>query len=183
MGKQLNGQADGLSRRAAAADADGVVVAKQLDFAFVTPIDHDGSLTRARRKRTKLGLAVISATRVNGFGIRSGARGPNLTPLPTVSPPAVLRRLLRNRIVELGITYATVDHVAGFPQRYTAKLLCEPPVRRLTMQTLLTLLDTLALVPAFQSNDIALDKLRRRHDWIPRQRNGRQYLPRDAVAS
>ena len=34
-----------------------------------------------------------------------------------------LLKVVRARIVELGIPYDTVDEIAGFPLRYTAKLL------------------------------------------------------------
>ena len=95
---------------------------------------------------------------------------------PTVTTAAELRQLLRDRVAELGITYATVDQLAGFPDRYVSRLLCEPPARNITIPTLITLLETLAL--KFTSDDVTLGKLRRRRDWVRRRREGPQYLPR-----
>jgi hypothetical protein len=40
-----------------------------------------------------------------------------------------LRAILRARFTELGVSFETVDNVAGLPQRYTAKVLGLQPTR------------------------------------------------------
>lgn len=94
-----------------------------------------------------------------------------------ITSSADLRRLIRERIVQLGITYAVVDQVAGLPARYCSKILSEPPARNITVPVLLTLLGAIGL--SFVRDDETIVKLSQRHDWIPRQRNGPQYLPRN----
>ena len=44
---------------------------------------------------------------------------------------AAVRRVFRDRIQALGITYATVDGIAGLADGYTAKVLSEPPAREM----------------------------------------------------
>lgn len=153
---------------------------EQLDFGLVSPIGHDEPLTRSRRSPGKRGNAPSSGTRVSGFGIRATVHGHE--PSNVVTHCAELRRLARTRIDELGITYASVDELAGFPDRYTSRLLCEPPMRKLTVNSMFALFGALALFPSFESDDATLARLRQRPDWIPRRRNGPQYVPRKTVA-
>jgi hypothetical protein len=151
----------------------------QLAFGFAAPILPDGTLTRDPRRRKKSGITAVSANQVNGFGIRSAIRGLDL-PGAAVNHAADLRRLIRKRIVELGITYSTVDSVAGLPSRYCSKLLCEPPLRNLTVPTLILLFGALGLRLA--SDEATVAKLRQRHDWMPRRLDGPQYMPRDVTS-
>lgn len=44
--------------------------------------------------------------------------------------------VIRARINELGITYETVDELAGLPTRYTSKCLCVPPKKRYSIFSL-----------------------------------------------
>lgn len=126
-------------------------------------------------------MAQLADKKPNSRAMFNGLR--DIGPSNVVTHSAELRRLARNRIVELGITYATVDELAGFPQRYTSKLLCDPPLHKLTADTMFALLGALALLPRLEPDDITLAKLRQRSEWIPRRRNGPQYVPRGAVAT
>jgi hypothetical protein len=81
----------------------------------------------------------------------------------------------RARIAELDITYDSVDELAGFPARFTGKLLAEPPMRGLTVATMFALLGALALDPVIEPNNERLEKLRRRTEWMQTRRAGPQY--------
>jgi hypothetical protein len=56
-----------------------------------------------------------------------------------------LLRVLRQRMVELQFTFEVIDHLSGFHQGYAAKLLANPPQKRLGHFSLFLLLQTLAL--------------------------------------
>jgi hypothetical protein len=88
-----------------------------------------------------------------------------------------LVELIRQRIDELGISYETVDIIAGFSPRYTSKLLCNPPIRGLTVYSLFSFLGAIALAPTFQPDDAQLERLRRHSQWRLRQCKGPQYRP------
>jgi hypothetical protein len=57
-----------------------------------------------------------------------------------------LRAILRARFTELGVSFETVDHVAGLPQRYTAKVLGLQPTRNFGQISLDALLGTAAIM-------------------------------------
>ena len=78
--------------------------------------------------------------------------------------------VIRDRIVELDITYRTVDALAGFTETYTSKLLCNPPLKRMSVDSLFSILGALALVPKFESDQDRLQRLRRQPDWQKRRR-------------
>jgi hypothetical protein len=75
--------------------------------------------------------------------------------------------LCRQRIVELNITYATVDQICGFPDRYTAILLSGG--RRMSVWSFFTLTRALALLPQFAHDPAQLERLRDRSSWTPRR--------------
>jgi hypothetical protein len=59
--------------------------------------------------------------------------------------------IIRARLHELQITYSTLDEVALLPERYAAKLLCDPPMKHMGAFMLWNVLGTLgfeiSLVP------------------------------------
>jgi hypothetical protein len=59
---------------------------------------------------------------------------------------------IRHRIAEIDLTYESADELAGFCSRYTSKLLCDPPMRRMTADSMFALMGAvglaLELVPA-----------------------------------
>jgi hypothetical protein len=70
--------------------------------------------------------------------------------------------LIRARIDELGITYATLDAIAGLPDGYAGKLLADRPLRRAGPLALSLILGALGYgVQLFEDED-ALRKVRRR---------------------
>lgn len=75
--------------------------------------------------------------------------------------------LCRQRIAELGITFATVDEICGFPDRYTAILLTGG--RRMSVFSLFTLPRGLALLPMFGHDAGQLERLKDRSSWTPRR--------------
>jgi hypothetical protein len=85
-------------------------------------------------------------------------------------------KLCRLRIEQLGITYDTVDSLAGFPSRYTATLLSGG--KAMSVFSFFTLARALALMPMFGHDEAQLADLQRREDWIAFRRNGAHYRPR-----
>jgi hypothetical protein len=94
-----------------------------------------------------------------------------------------IRQAARTRITELGITYETVDEIAGFPARYTGKLLAEPPMRNLSLDSMFALLGAIALTPQLEHDEKRLEKLQKRMQWAQRRREGPQYKPRMLAAA
>ena len=58
---------------------------------------------------------------------------------------------IRARVAELDVSYDTLDRVAGLPDRFVSKLLCDPPMRSISQATLWLLMGALgyklALIP------------------------------------
>ena len=81
--------------------------------------------------------------------------------------------LCRARIEALQITYATVDSIAGFPERYTATLLSGG--KACSVFSFFVLAAALALTPAFLHSADDLVQLERRADWIKLRRRGKFY--------
>lgn len=79
-------------------------------------------------------------------------------------------KLCRVRIEQLGITYETVDALAGFPARYTSTLMSGG--KSMSVYSLFTMARVLALLPAFQHDDKQHALLKAREDWIPLKRKG-----------
>ena len=61
-------------------------------------------------------------------------------PLGTCRTADDLRAILRTRFAELGVSFETVNHIAGLPTRYTAKVLGLQPTRRFGQISLTALL-------------------------------------------
>jgi hypothetical protein len=83
---------------------------------------------------------------------------------------AALVRLFRSRIEALGITYATVDEICGFPERYCATLMSGG--KACSVYSLFTLANCLALMPTFHHNEAKLAELMQRPGWIKLRRAG-----------
>jgi hypothetical protein len=77
-----------------------------------------------------------------------------------VTPPILIRDedelldAIRARLVELNITYDTLDAVALLPERYTSKLLCRPPIKHAGALTLWNILGTLGFKISLVATDV-----------------------------
>ena len=101
--------------------------AVQTSFAFDRPKQPDGTLTRQGDAQSNPRHCAKTHTKVNGLGFRSGI-GMDATPaLGTVRDYDDLVAVIRARMIELDVTLATVDHVAGLPTNYASKLLGPNP--------------------------------------------------------
>ncbi len=79
-----------------------------------------------------------------------------------------LRHILRARFEALGVSFETVDHIAGLPTRYCAKVLGLQPTKGFGQISLTALLGAAGIkLVAFEDAD-ALDRVRNR--LIPLQR-------------
>jgi hypothetical protein len=58
---------------------------------------------------------------------------------------AELLAVLRQRVLDLNLTYEAVDDLAGLPTRSTAKILCDPPLRRASPFVLVLVVQALGL--------------------------------------
>ena len=97
--------------------------AAQTSFAFDRPKQPDGTLTRQGDAQSNPRHCAKTHTKVNGLGFRSRI-GMDATPaLGTVRDYDDLVAVIRARMIELDVTLATVDHVAGLPTNYASKLL------------------------------------------------------------
>lgn len=82
----------------------------------------------------------------------------------------------RARIVELNLSYESVDELAGFTTRYVSKIMSGK--RTLTLPTMFALLGALALEPVLTPNARRVAVLQGFSAWKAVQRRGRQYRPR-----
>ena len=94
---------------------------------------------------------------------------------------AAVLDVIRDRIVELDITYRTVDALAGFTETYTSKLLAPVPLKRMSVDSLFSILGALALVPKFESDQDRLQRLRRHRDWQKRKK--RRPIPKQLASA
>jgi hypothetical protein len=64
---------------------------------------------------------------------------------------AELLAAIRARVAELDVSYDTLDRIAGLPDRFASKLLCDPPMRQISQATLWLLMGAIgykiALLP------------------------------------
>jgi hypothetical protein len=70
--------------------------------------------------------------------------------------------VLRGRAEELDISRETIDHIAGLPERLASKILGLSQVRRIGMESLGPLLDTLGLKLIPVPDEAALERNRTR---------------------
>lgn len=92
---------------------------------------------------------------------------------------AAFVKLARARVSELGVSYETVDEICGFPQRYTAKLLCED--KTMSVFSFFTLARALALLPSFAHDETQLEVLYRHPDWFKYRRTARRFRGHNGI--
>ncbi|MGB7831300.1 MAG: hypothetical protein WBL84_03735 [Xanthobacteraceae bacterium] len=73
-----------------------------------------------------------------------------------------LRAILRARFAALGVSFETVDHIAGLPTRYTAKVIGLQPTRRFGQFSLDGLLGAAGVKLVVVEDAEALDRVRAR---------------------
>jgi hypothetical protein len=88
--------------------------------------------------------------------------------------------VLRDRIVELDITYRTVDALAGFTETYTSKLLAPVPLKRMSVDSLFAIMGAVGLVPEFKHDPELVDRLRKNWKWQKRRRA--RSIPKQSAA-
>jgi hypothetical protein len=79
-----------------------------------------------------------------------------------------LRSILRARFAALGVSYETVDHIAGLPTRYTCKLLGVQPQKQIGPISFDALLGAAGIKLIAVEDPEALDRVRNR--LVPLQR-------------
>jgi hypothetical protein len=79
-----------------------------------------------------------------------------------------LRHILRARFTELGVSFETVDNLAGLPARYTAKILGPVPVRNFGQISLDALLGAAGLKLLVVEDEAAMARIHNR--LIPLER-------------
>jgi hypothetical protein len=85
-----------------------------------------------------------------------------MTPLAEITSYDGLILALRARQDQLNVSLATIDYVAGFPDRYSGKILSLRGARRIGMQSLGPLLGALGLKLIAVDDPEQLAKIRRR---------------------
>jgi hypothetical protein len=83
--------------------------------------------------------------------------------------------VLRDRIVQLGTTFACVDTVAGLCDHYASKVLRPRASKGLGPTSLFCILGALGLKLQLVPDADATAKLKRRSDWRAIKRNGPRY--------
>jgi hypothetical protein len=78
--------------------------------------------------------------------------------------------VIRERIIELDIAYSMVDQIAGFPDRYTSKLLCHPPLKRMSVDSLFSIMGAVGLMPEFKHDPERLQRLQKHRYWQTRRK-------------
>ena len=82
-----------------------------------------------------------------------------------------LRAVMRRRVAELNISLDTLDHIAGLPTRYCAKILRVQPTRGFGQFSLDGLLGALGLMLIVVEDAEALARVQRRLEAAPLQRH------------
>ena len=67
---------------------------------------------------------------------------------------AELLAAIRARLIELNVTYETLDAAAVLPERYSSKLLCSPPIKHMGPAMLWNVLGTLGLKVSLVATDV-----------------------------
>ena len=93
---------------------------------------------------------------------------PALPDAPLIRSMEELLEALRARRDQLQLTYETIDHIAGWPSFYAAKLLAPEPIKNLGWQSLGLALDSTGVALVVVENVEQAAKVRSR--WIPRER-------------
>lgn len=83
----------------------------------------------------------------------------------------------RARVAELGISYETLDELAGYTARYSSKVLAEEPQRHLGVMAFDAMLGALALKIAVIPDPDKLEKIKNHRHFVRRKTS----KPRDAT--
>ena len=100
-------------------------------------------------------------------------------PLGVCRTPDDLRAILRTRFAELGVSFETVDHIAGLPTRYTAKVIGLQPTRRFGQFSLDGLLGAAGVMLVVVPDAEALARIQSR--LVPLERVDHSAAPRRKV--
>jgi hypothetical protein len=76
---------------------------------------------------------------------------------------------LRARVAELGISYSTIDQIAGWTDTYATKLLAEEPARFIGPMSFDAILGALGLKFALIEDPERLEKAKRHRDFVTRR--------------
>jgi hypothetical protein len=79
----------------------------------------------------------------------------------------------RARLAALGISYSTVDALAGWTDSYATKLLAEEPARNMGPMALDAMLGATGLKIALVEDPEKLEKIKRHRDFVPRKQSPR----------
>jgi hypothetical protein len=88
--------------------------------------------------------------------------------LAIVRTSADLCEAFRRRIIELDVSLETVDHIAGLPTRYTAKIIGAQPTRKFGQMSFEALLGALGLMLLVVEDTEALARVRARLEPLQR---------------
>jgi hypothetical protein len=107
-------------------------------------------------------------------------------PLAIMRTTDDLRALLRRRVLDLNISFETLDHIAGLQTRYSAKLLALEPTKHIGPISFEALLGALGLMLVALEDAEALARVQRRlqplqrvdhHGWREAALNRQPVLP------
>jgi hypothetical protein len=90
---------------------------------------------------------------------------------------ARLVEALRDRVCEVGTTFAGVDQLAGLPDRYAQKLLGHDPIKSMGAISMFPILAALGLRLLLVPDPPALEKLQAHSLWASLRRPGPRYRP------
>lgn len=77
---------------------------------------------------------------------------------------------VRARLLELDISFETLDEIAGLPLRYASKLLSEEPLKHFGPMSFDSVIGSIGVKVAFIHDDTAMDRLRRSRYFVPKKR-------------
>jgi hypothetical protein len=75
----------------------------------------------------------------------------------------------RARMAELGITYSTLDEIAGWTDSYSTKVLGEEPLRHLGVMAFDAMINALALKVVVVDDPQKLEKIKKHRHFVPRR--------------
>lgn len=77
---------------------------------------------------------------------------------------------VRARLLELGISFETLDELAGWTSTYATKLLGEEPIKHFGPMSFDAVIGSIGVKVAFIEDDEALERLRKHRNFVPRKR-------------
>ncbi len=70
--------------------------------------------------------------------------------------------VIRDRVAELGVTHETLDAASGLQSGYSSKLLCHPPMRRISPFFMFIVLEALGLEMQITESPEAMERMQSR---------------------